>query len=310
MEQHAPAPQSVLAPVTRSAIFLVVLIKPDDESYSAVRDLCADIATLVRAVGHRDEDAKLSCVVAFGSTAWDRVFDAPRPAELHVLPEYGPPERRAISTPGDVLFHVRAERMDMCVELIAEVMGRIGKAVSVIDETHGFRYFENRAMVGFVDGTENPTGDLAHDSVVVGNEDARFTGGSYVIVQKYFLRMDEWQALSVEEQERAIGRTKLDDIELDPKPINAHNALTIIEEDGKEIKILRDNMPFGRPGHGEFGCYFIAYSRSPRSTEQMLENMFVGRPPGTYDRLLDFSYAVTGTLFFAPPATFLEALAT
>ena len=283
-------------------------IEPGEKNHSAVRDLCADIATLVRAVGHRDEDGKLSCILAFGSNAWDGLFGAPRPAELHALPEYGPPERRAVSTPGDVLFHVRAERMDMCVALVAEIMERIGQAVTIIDETHGFRYFDNRAMIGFVDGTENPTGDLAHDSVVVGNEDAPFANGSYVIVQKYFLRMDQWRAIPVEEQERAIGRTKLDDIELDPKPVNAHNALTIIEEDGKEIKILRDNMPFGRPGHGEFGCYFIAYSRSPRTTEQMLENMFVGRPPGTYDRLLDFSYPVTGTLFFAPSASFLEGL--
>ena len=90
------------------------------------------------------------------------------------------------------------------------------------------------------------------------------------------------------------------------KPTSAHNALTTIVEDGKEIKILRDNMPFGRPAHGEFGTYFIGYSRSPRTIEQMIENMFIGRPPGNYDRLLDFSRAVTGNLFFVPSATFLE----
>ena len=90
------------------------------------------------------------------------------------------------------------------------------------------------------------------------------------------------------------------------KPTSAHSALTVIEENGKEIKILRDNMPFGQASKGEFGTYFIGYSRSPRTTEQMLENMFVGRPPGNYDRLLDFSQAVTGSLFFVPSATFLE----
>src|SRR5262249_17395262 len=87
------------------------------------------------------------------------------------------------------------------------------------------------------------------------------------------------------------------------------NALTTIVENGKEMQILRDNMPFGRPAHGEFGTYFIGYSRTPRTTEQMLENMFVGRPPGNYDRLLDFSRAVTGSLLFAPSATFLDSLA-
>jgi len=79
-----------------------------------------------------------------------------------------------------------------------------------------------------------------------------------------------------------------------------------IEENGKELKILRDNMPFGRPGYGEFGTYFIGYSRTPRITETMLQNMFVGRPPGNYDRLLDFSNPVTGGLFFAPSSTFLD----
>ena len=67
-------------------------------------------------------------------------------------------------------------------------------------------------------------------------------------------------------------------------------------------------MPFGSVSRGEFGTYFIGYARSPRTIEQMLVNMFVGRPPGNYDRLLDFSRAVTGNLFFAPSATFLEAV--
>ena len=164
--------------------------------------------------------------------------------------------------------------------------------------------------LGFVDGTENPRGEAAIDAVLVGEEDPAFAGGSYVIVQKYLHDLDGWNALSTEAQERIIGRTKLSDIELDDsvKPTSAHSALTTIVEDGKEIKILRDNMPFGRAAHGEFGTYFIGYSRSPHTIEQMLENMFVGRPPGNYDRLLDFSRAVTGNLFFAPSLTFLEAI--
>ena len=175
----------------------------------------------------------------------------------------------------------------------------------------GFRYFDYRDLLGFVDGTENPRGAAAADAVVVGDEDADFSGGSYVIIQKYLHDLGAWNALSTEAQERIIGRTKLSDIELDDsvKPTSAHSALTTIVENGKEIKILRDNMPFGRPGHGEFGTYFIGYSRSPRTIEQMLENMFIGRPPGNYDRLLDFSQAVTGNLFFVPSATFLENVA-
>jgi putative iron-dependent peroxidase len=187
-------------------------------------------------------------------------------------------------------------------------MARIGGAVSSVDEVQGFRYFDDRDLIGFVDGTENPRGETAIDAVLVGEEDAAFAGGSYVIVQKYLHDLAAWNALSTEAQERIIGRTKLSDIELDDsiKPTSAHNALTTIVEGGREIKILRDNMPFGRAAMGEFGTYFIGYSRSPSTIEQMLENMFIGRPPGNYDRLLDFSRAVTGNLFFVPTATFLE----
>ena len=187
-------------------------------------------------------------------------------------------------------------------------MVKLGDAVTVVDEVHGFRYFDDRDLIGFVDGTENPTAQTAIAAAYIGSEDAPFAGGSYVIVQKYLHDLAGWNALPTETQERIIGRAKLSDIELDDavKPTYAHNALTTIEEDGKEVKIVRDNMPFGRVGETEFGTYFIGYARSPRTIEQMLENMFVGRPPGNYDKLLDFSVAKTGSLFFVPSATFLE----
>jgi putative iron-dependent peroxidase len=301
-------PQPVAAPLTRSAIFLVVALRPAGRA--AVRSLSADLAALVRTVDSRDREGRVSCVMGFGSDAWDGLFGAPRPAELHPFREIRAGERHAVSTPGDLLFHIRAERMDLCFELAAQIMVRIGSAVSPVDEVHGFRYFDDRSLIGFVDGTENPRGAQAIDAVLVGAEDATFAGGSYVIVQKYLHDLDAWNSLSTEAQERIIGRTKPSNVELDDavKPTSAHNALTTIVEQGKEIKILRDNMPFGRPAHGEFGTYFIGYSRSPRTTEQMLENMFVGRPPGNYDRLLDFSRAVTGTLFFVPSATFLDSV--
>ena len=247
-------------------------------------------------------------MVGFGSDAWDKLFGSPRPAELHPFREIRSGGRHAVSTPGDILFHIRAKRMDLCFELATQIMDSIGDAVSIADEVHGFRYFDDRDVIGFVDGTENPRGEAARDAAMIGGEDPAFAGGSYVIVQKYLHNMKAWNALSIEAQEHIIGRRKLSDIELSDaeKPASAHNALTVIEENGKELKILRDNMPFGRPGHGEFGTYFIGYSRTPRITETMLQNMFVGRPPGNYDRLLDFSRAVTGSLFFVPSATFLD----
>lgn len=309
-EERTPGPQPVLAPLTSAAIFLVVCIKPDRESYAVARSLCADLPAIFRAVDFRRVEGGLSCVVGFGSDAWDKLFGKPRPSELHSFREIRSEGRYAVSTPADVLFHLRAKRMDLCFELATQIMERIGAAVSAVDETHGFRYFDDRDLLGFVDGTENPRGEAALDAALVGGEDPQFAGGSYVIIQKYLHDMNRWNALSTEEQERIMGRKKLSDVELSDtvKPSSAHNALTTIVENGKEVKILRDNMPFGKPGRGEFGTYFIGYSRSPRVTEQMLQNMFIGRPPGNYDRLLDFSQAVTGSLLFAPSATFFEKL--
>jgi porphyrinogen peroxidase len=303
-------PQPVSAPLTRSAIFLVVTINPGPDNRAAVRSFCADLPALIRAVEFRDLEAGLSCVMGIGSDAWDRLFGDPRPAELHPFREIRAGPRHAVSTPGDLLFHIRAKRMDLCFEIATQVMARLGEAVSAVDEVHGFRYFDDRDLLGFVDGTENPRGKAVIDAALIGEEDAAFTGGSYVIVQKYLHDLDGWNALSTEVQELIIGRTKLSDVELDDsmKPTSAHNALTTITENGKEFQIVRDNMPFGQVGTGEFGTYFIGYCRTPRVTEQMIENMFVGRPPGNYDRLLDFSRAVTGALFFIPSATFLESV--
>jgi putative iron-dependent peroxidase len=304
-------PQPVVGPLTRAAIFLVLCIDGDGDARARLRSFCANLSGLIRAVEFRDVEAGLTCIAGFGSDAWDRLFGAPRPAELHPFKEIRSAGRHAVSTPGDILFHIRAKRMDMCFELATQIMENIGDAVSVADEVHGIRYFDDRDVMGFVDGTENPRGDAAREAAIVGAEDSAFAGGSYVIVQKYLHDMKAWNALPVEVQERIIGRRKLSDVELSDaeKPAYAHNALTNIEENGRQLQILRDNMPFGRPGHGEFGTYFIGYSRTPRITEVMLENMFVGRPPGNYDRLLDFSRPVTGSLFFVPPATFLDKVA-
>jgi porphyrinogen peroxidase len=302
--------QLVSSPLTRAAIFLVVTINPSRESRAAVLSLCADLSGLVRAVGFRDIEAALSCIMGVGSGAWDRLFGSPRPAELRPFREIRSGTRHAVSTAGDLIFHIRAKRMDLCFELATQIMARLGGFVSTADEVQGFRFFDDRDLLGFVDGTENPTGSAAADAVFIGAEDPEFTGGSYVIVQKYLHNLDSWNKLPTEAQEKIIGRSKVSDIEMDDavKPTSAHSALTVIEENGKEIKILRDNMPFGRPGYGEFGTYFIGYSRTPRTIEQMLENMFIGRPPGNYDRILDFSTAVTGSLFFIPTATFLDAV--
>jgi putative iron-dependent peroxidase len=300
-------PQELLKPLTEAAIFLVLTVARGAED--AVRDLVADVAGLTRSVGFRAPEGELSCVTGIGSDLWDRLFGGPRPARLHVLPEITGAKHTAVSTPADLLFHIRARRMDLCFELAGQLMNRLAGSVSPVDEVHGFRYFDERDLLGFVDGTENPVGQAALDATVIGDEDPDFAGGSYVIVQKYLHDLAAWNALPVEEQERIVGRTKLADIELPDgvKPSNSHVALnTITDDSGQERQIVRDNMPFGQAGTGEFGTYFIGYAATPDVTEQMLRNMFIGDPPGNYDRILDYSTATTGSLFFVPSADFLD----
>ncbi len=311
-EPPLPAePQAVVAPLTKAAIFLVAVVSPGAASADAASDLCADIAALVRAVGFRDLNGRLTCVTGFGAAAWDRLIGLPRPGELHPFRELQAGSRHAVSTPGDLLFHIRATRMDLCFELASLITTRLDGIGQIVDEVHGFSYFDERDLLGFVDGTENPTGTAAVQAAIIGGEEPAYAGGSYVIVQKYLHDLPRWNALPTEEQERIIGRAKLSDVELDDsvKPSYAHSALNTIVVDGKEVKIVRDNMPFGRVGAGEYGTYFIGYSRSAATIEQMLENMFIGSPPGNYDRILDFSTAVTGSLFFVPSQALLDSLA-
>jgi putative iron-dependent peroxidase len=304
---QAAEPQAVLTPLTEAAIFLVLTV--DDGAEDRVRDLLADVSGLRRSIGFRIPEGALSCVVGLGSGLWDRLLGAPRPAGLHPFPGFAGARHTAVATPGDLLFHIRAHRLDLCFELAERLMNPLVGYTQVIDEVHGFRSFDERDLLGFVDGTENPEGAAALAAVAIGEEDPEFAGGSYVVVQKYLHDLSAWDVLPVEEQERAIGRTKLSDIEMsdEVKPANSHVALnTIIDDNGEQRQIVRFNMPFGRVGAREFGTYFIGYARTPDVIEQMLRNMFIGKPPGNHDRVLDFSTAVTGNLFFVPTADFLD----
>jgi porphyrinogen peroxidase len=300
-------PQAIVVPTTTAAIFLVATI--DSAAEQQAVDLLADLNGLRRSVGFRVPEAGLSCVVGIGSRAWDRCFGSPKPTGLHPFRELRGDRHHAPSTPGDLLFHIRAQRLDLCFELAQLIVARLSGWGRIVDEVHGFRSFDERDLLGFVDGTENPEGDAADAAVLVTDADSDFIDGSYVIVQKYVHDLDAWNALSVEDQERAIGRTKLSDIEFadEEKPANSHLALNVIEdENGDQQQILRANMPFGHVGVGEYGTYYIAYARDPGVTEEMLRNMFIGNPPGNSDRILDFSTALTGNLFFVPTVDFLD----
>lgn len=300
-------PQPVVGELSSAAVIVVATIAPGGEE--AVRAALPDFGDLVDSAGFGYPTDELSCVTAFGAQAWDRLFGHPKPAELHPFVELEGPRFRAPATPGDLLLHIRAENPGLCFDLARRLVDRLGPAVTLVDETHGFRYLDRRDLLGFVDGTANPHGDQALNAALIG-PGRPFAGGSYLIVQKYLHDLTAWNALSVAEQERVIGRSKLENIEMpdEVKPADSHVAVnTVTDENGEELDIMRFNMPFGELQAGRFGTYFLAYAATAAVIEQMLRAMFLGTeqaPRG--DRILEFSTAVTGGLFFAPPADFLD----
>lgn len=312
--QQAPianVPQAIDSTLTSNAIFLVVSMSAADGAADTIRDVLADFSGLIKTVAFRDLESALYCTVGIGARAWDAIMQTPKPRELQSFREIAGAKHTAIATPGDLLFHIRADRHDLCFEFERLLLEQLGDAITVEDEVTGFRYFDERDLLGFVDGTANPVGPQLPQATLVGDEDPHGTGGAYVTVQNYHHDLTAWNALTTEQQEAIIGRRKSDNVELDDAPEGtqqAHKSLATIDEGGQEFDILRDNMPFGSPGSDVFGTYFIGYSRYAWVLDRMLERMFIGDPPGLHDRILDFSTPTTGTNFFAPSATALDAL--
>ena len=302
--------QPIEGGLTAAALFLVVSVEQGDVHVAKAKALLGDLSGLIRSVGFKSSAEGLTCIAGIGSSLWDRMFpNSARPQHLHPFKEING-VHHAPSTPGDLLFHIRAASPAFCFELASIILSRLTGSVKVEDEVHGFKYFDNRDLLGFVDGTENPNGSERVDATIIEKQDPHFAGGSYVIVQKYMHDLEKWSAFTTEHQEGVIGRFKLSDVEIadDKKTPYAHNVLTTINENGQQLKILRDNMPFGSIQNGDNGTYFIGYACDPARTEKMLNNMFVGDPPGNYDRILDVSTAVTGCLFFVPTVNFLDDL--
>lgn len=304
--------QPVMNRPGENALFIVLGINKENLVESTIVDFLANFSALTRSLTNRYPDARFSAIVGFSSSAWDRLFpEQPKPKELKTFEAIKGPKYTAVSTEGDLFFHIRADRQALCFEMADMINTQIKSATYPIDEVSGFRYFDGRAIIGFVDGTENPEPEIAAEYALVGEEDADFKGGSYAFIQKYLHDMDKWRALSDEEQEKVIGRKKFNDVELsdDVKPKTAHNVVSKAHDaDGNELKIVRANMPFSNPSKNEYGTFFIGYSKKFSVTRQMLKHMFQGDLEGNLDSLLDFSTAVTGTLFFVPTVDFLDDL--
>jgi putative iron-dependent peroxidase len=303
-----PQPQSAIcAEGENFAIFLTLMLSDGPVAVATVRQVAAALPALTSAIAAQWGEATLGSAIGFGPAVWPRLFDGAPPDDLVPFERLADGPHEAPATPADLFIHVHSARHDVNFALAREVMSRLGGAVSLVEEVHGFKNQGGRDLTGFVDGTENPKDDERPEAALV--VEGEFAGGSYVSIQRYVHALDRWSHLAVSEQEAVIGRTKPDDQELadDVKPPTAHIARVVIEEDGEELKILRHSLPYGTTS--EHGLYFVAYGRSPGPFRQMLERMILRDKNGDYDRLLDFSRAVTGAAFFVPSVELLSRLA-
>lgn len=304
--------QNVTDYPNNNSIFTVWKFRENDAAIkSSFEKICALVFNLNNSFSTRIPDGKVSCVMGVGHDAWIKLgLPNPLPKELKNFEPLVGHKHTAVATPGDLHFHLRAPNISICIDMLTAINGALYLVADCLEEVHGFRYWDGRSILGFVDGTENPVGVEREHFGVVGKEDPFYEGGSYLFVQKYLHNMQAWEKLTIEEQERVLGRHKISDIEMpdDVKPSNSHSALANVEdENGNDLKIVRDNMPFRNPSMNESGTYFIAYANKFSTTEKMLQQMFIGNPPGNYDRILDFSTAYTGSLFFVPSLNILKA---
>ncbi|WP_281663093.1 Dyp-type peroxidase [Paraburkholderia fungorum] len=310
--QHAldTEPQYIDAPLSAAAAFLVLVVKDDAASIATARSVVASIDDLVKNVRIRANQAVFTCNVGISHRAWGPLTGKPAPSELAPFREARGATHTAVATAGDLLYHIRADSTDLIIEFEKILLEAFGDSVTAVDDVAGFRYFDGRDLLEFIDGTANPDGLSLPAATIVGDEDPAYAGGSYVVIQKYLHDLAAWRAQTVEAQEAIIGRTKFDNVELPDatEGQKSHKTLCTIEDADGEHDILRDNMPFAIPGRGEYGTYFIGYSRHLWVIEKMLERMFIGNPPPLHDRILDFSKAVAGVTFFAPARKFLSDL--
>ena len=305
--------QDVTKAPGQTAIFITMNLKtPIKKVKEVIMDFCGRIPSIINSIRNRAPEKGFDFVMGFGENAWKKLFkNAPLPSELTTFKEIKGVTRTAVSTPCDLFFHLRSQTMDICFEVSTMIHSLLKEVTTPVDEVHGFRYLDNRAIIGFVDGTENPSAEDASEYALIQDEDHFFNGSSYAFIQKYLHDMDAWNSLSTEEQEKTIGRMKYNDLELndDDKHVNAHNLVTKVDKNGEEQKIIRANVSFANASKGEFGTFFIGYSKSFITIETMLKQMYLGKDGGKPDRLLDFSIPKTGTLFFIPSFKILDRIA-
>lgn len=301
-------PQSGILPDGNChATFLTLLAADSETASGTIRTALKHFPTLLEDVG-RSGGADVFGVVGIGSEFWDRLSDGPKPALLRPFTSLEGNGHTAPSTPGDIHIHVRSDRADLVFEACRRVMALLGNSMTCHEEVHGFRYLDKRDLTGFVDGTENPEGDLRAETALTGESDPEFAGGSYISVQRYIHDLTKWNSEPLKTQEDIIGRTKEENIEYETaeKPAFAHVKRSGISNESGPLRIMRHSMPYGSVT--ECGLYFISYCFTPDNFDDMLKSMFFGDEEGVPDGLLDYSLAMTGMNYFAPSRDWLESL--
>ncbi|ATC58138.1 Dyp-type peroxidase [Vibrio anguillarum] len=261
------------------------------------------LPALVNEINQHQPGAELTVSVAFTRIFWQRLNQS-IPQELIDFPELGKGETIAPSTEVDVLIHCHSQRHDLLFYVLRKWMEPVAELVEMVDEIYSFRYLDARDMTDFIDGTENPKAEKRQEVALIA--DGEFAGGSYVMLQRFVHNLPAWNRLNVAAQEKVIGRTKPDSIELDNVPAASHVGRVDIKEEGKGLKIVRHSLPYGTVS-GEHGLLFIAYCHTLHNFKVMLESMY-GVADGKTDQLLRFTKAVTGAYFFAPSAEMLQHL--
>ncbi len=295
--------QSQLAIIPDAGPFALYCLIKINANHAQVLQQLQQLPTLVAQLNQDQPGANLVSSIAFSHAMWS-MTDQAMPEELQPFAPLGTGEIQAPATDVDVLLHFHSNRHDLNFYVLRQVMANIADDIVMVDETYGYRYLDSRDLTDFVDGTENPEGEERQHVAII--PQGEFAGGSYVMVQRFVHNLPAWNRLNISAQEKVVGRTKPDSVELDDVPAASHVGRVDIKEQGKGLKIVRHSLPYGSVS-GEHGLLFIAYCNRLHNFKTMLDSMY-GVTDGKTDQLLRFTSAVTGAYFFAPSSEMLAQL--
>lgn len=297
-------PQSGITPSANSFAYFLCLNIQDP---AAAKELLLSIQKKAEQLSAQHPEAQLTSVIGVGLSAWKQLFKTKIPDGLINFSSISNSFTQAPATQFDLILHIRSERHDINFELASRVMGKCSSGLSCADETHGFRYLDNRDLTGFVDGTENPQTAEDRARVALTPGTSPFSQGSFIHIQRYIHKLSAWGSTSLQQQEDTIGRSKAENIEYssDEKPLTSHIKRSgIKDKDGAPVEILRHSMPYGNTQ--ESGLFFISYAGQADRFPLMLDSMIKGDEHGNQDHLLKYTTAVSGAAFYAPPIEYLD----